>query len=524
MLTNLLFQNNNNEKKYHWQSGSSISGSKLFSEADLVRDLKLEILFDAMADGDNYLKKLCRNILLRPLTNPTIIHMRQAIVKDALTNSEFIREIYREASNSLNEASKYPDYNQPMCAGMVTSMKKVISYSEIASAYLKHLSRLHDLINSKKETFTSEALTKFCRELLSSYTDEFLEGAAQTIQQLLLLRTETEVEIGGHLGSGLKLTDIRLHRICAEDDSGKLMKTPGSFYTNIVRNRKPRRADAIILLDNNRLVGHGEEMLEASFLWILRMLDAFTSECKQLFEALREMFGFYTGCVNLHQKVINTGTRISFPVFSTERNKLAFHNLTDLGLTLKNGGAAVGNTLSLTDKKLVIITGSNQGGKSTFLRSVGLAQLMAQSGLFVAAQNYESSIYQGIYTHFPNEEDSDLRHGLLEEELRKLSELIPHLQPDSLLLMNESFSTTVEYDACILAEQITDAFIKCGITTLFVTHLYEYAHGLYLKNSADCFFLRAGRNPDGSRSYLLKEGEPLRSSYSMDLYNEVFVR
>lgn len=87
--------------------------------------------------------------------------------------------------------------------------------------------------------------------------------------------------------------------------------------------------------------------------------------------------------------------------------------------------------------------------------------------------------------------------------------------------MNESFSSTIEYDASILAEQITTALLQCGITTFFVTHLYEYAHKLYSDNLSDCSFLRAGRNADGSRTYKIEEGEPLKSSFSLDIYHQI---
>lgn len=79
--------------------------------------------------------------------------------------------------------------------------------------------------------------------------------------------------------------------------------------------------------------------------------------------------------------------------------------------------------LSINNRKLCIITGSNQGGKTTFLRSIGLAQLMAQSGLFVAAESFQCCLHTGIFTHFPNEEDQELRYGLLEEELCKLNHI-----------------------------------------------------------------------------------------------------
>ena len=521
MIVNLLFQKQENEKRYSWQSGSLINGNKLFNEADIIRDLKLDILLDALADDDKSLRILFKNILLHPLTNPDEIHMRQGILKDAMLSPEIFYEIYRISSDSIYQTAIYNDLNKPMYAGLITAMKKVITYSEVADIYLKHLSHVHNLISNSMENFTSVRLKEFCQVFLSDYSQNFLEEARKTLDQLLLLRTESEIVVGGHLGTGLKLTDIRLHHISKDGYSDNVNKPFGSFATNNARRIWNRKSDAVILLDNNRLAGHGTEIVEASFIWILRILNNFTDNCKKLFEGLHEMFGFYSGCINLHQKVLNTGTNITFPIFLQDGNKYEFHNLNDLGLVLKEGKSTVGNTLSIVEKRLCIITGSNQGGKSTFLRSIGLAQLMAQSGLFVAAEAMQCNIYKGIYTLFPNEEDSEIRYGLLEEELHKLSDLVSHMQPGSLLLMNESFSTTVEYDASLLAEQIIGAFIKCGITTLFVTHLYEYAHKLFQQNPTDCCFLRAGRISDGSRTYKIEEGEPLKSSFSMDLYRQI---
>ena len=72
-------------------------------------------------------------------------------------------------------------------------------------------------------------------------------------------------------------------------------------------------------------------------------------------------------------------------------------------------------------KSLVIITGANSGGKSTFLRSVGVAQLMMQCGMFVTAQPYQANVTCGIFTHFIRDEDTDMTSGRLDEELRRMS-------------------------------------------------------------------------------------------------------
>ena len=75
---------------------------------------------------------------------------------------------------------------------------------------------------------------------------------------------------------------------------------------------------------------------------------------------------------------------------------------------------AVGNTCRMDHKMLLIVTGANQGGKSTFLRSIGIAQIMMQCGLMVAANSYESGIFPHFFTHFTRREDSEMNSGRLD--------------------------------------------------------------------------------------------------------------
>lgn len=517
MKTNLLYLNN--KENIYCKPSSSTNASP---EADTIRDLKLDILLDAMADGDAYIRKLCKNTLLQPLTDPEEILMRQGVVRDAIKVPNFFSTIYRLSTESMEKTAIYNDLNHPEYKHILTSIKKVIAYSEMAEIHLKNLEIIYHLITEKQPTFSSDRLLAFCTEFLSSYPKNFIEEAKSTVGRLSSLNNGTEFKLGGHIGQGLKLTDTYLHNVFEDD------RNDGSATTASPMNRKRSvfhifdRDEAIILLDNNRLEGYAKEIKEASLIWILKTLSDFTNECRSLYQSLREMSGFYSGSVRLYQRAMHTGTTLCFPEFTYESSYFELHNLTELGLALKDGKTAIGNTLTMSGKKLCIITGPNQGGKTTFLRSIGLAQLMAQSGLFVAAEYFKGSIYNNIYTHFPNEEDKEMRHGLLEEELSKLDGLVTQMQPGALLLMNESFSSTIEYDAGILAEEVTAALISCGMTICFVTHLYEFAHKHYIEKSEATSFLRAGRNSDGSRTFLIEEGEPSKSSFSMDLFKELF--
>ena len=103
-------------------------------------------------------------------------------------------------------------------------------------------------------------------------------------------------------------------------------------------------------------------------------------------------------------------------------------------------GPVVGNDEQSDGKSLVIITGANSGGKSTFLRSVGVAQLMTQCGLFVTAGSYRANVTRGIFTHFIREEDAGMTSGRLDEELRRMSAIAGQIGPSCLMLFNESFA------------------------------------------------------------------------------------
>ena len=126
-----------------------------------------------------------------------------------------------------------------------------------------------------------------------------------------------------------------------------------------------------------------------------------------------------------------------------------------------------------------MITGANQGGKSTFLRSVGLAQLMMQAGMFVAAGSFTATTCTGLFTHYKREEDATMEKGKLEEELARMSGIADQITAGGLLLCNESFASTNEREGSEIARQIIRALTEAGIRIAFVTHLYDLAERLH---------------------------------------------
>ncbi len=178
--------------------------------------------------------------------------------------------------------------------------------------------------------------------------------------------------------------------------------------------------------------------------------------------------------------------------------------------------------MSADDKLLVMITGANQGGKSTFLRSMGLGQLMMQCGMFVPAQSFRANLCDGVFTHFKREEDAGMKSGKLDEELSRMSSIVDNLSPNSIVLLNESFASTNEREGAEIARQIVRALLERGIKVCYVTHLFDLAQGFSRAKLDTALFLRAERLADGRRTFRLVEGEPLPTSYAEDLYRRIF--
>jgi len=238
---------------------------------------------------------------------------------------------------------------------------------------------------------------------------------------------------------------------------------------------------------------------------------------------LRRELAFFIGCLNLADQLILLGEPITFPKPAPiNERQLSCESLYDITLALTMQQKVVGNDIMADGKDSIIITGANQGGKSTFLRSVGLAQLMMQSGMFVPAKSFAANVCSGLFTHYKREEDTSMQSGKFDEELVRMSIIVDNLKPGAIVLFNESFAATNEHEGSEIARQVISALLERQIKVLFVTHLYEFARGFLGKPVGNVLFLRAERKPDGTRTYKLVKGEPLPTSYCLDLYHRIF--
>lgn len=471
----------------------------------LIQDLELPTLFNAMARGDTFLFEVAKQSMLSSVADLDTISYRQQMLQDCLKNASIVKDLYTisvtaiegEKKNYLGYLGKYPDML------LRRSM-------EVLQVFVELLKKLRRIADEHASTFESAGFIRFFTMLQQELNDDYFASIYQHFNDL---KFHNGVLMSAELGQGNKVVNYTLRQ--SPDTKRRWIerifadKPPAYSFTIDDRDETGTRALAEL---KDRGVNHAANALAQS---VDHLLSFFT--------LLRTELAFYIGCLNVHEQLVQKGMPVTFPLpAASGERRHAFQGLYDLTLAFTTSQRVVSNTVNADERELVIITGANQGGKSTFLRSIGLAQLMMQCGMFVPAEAFQANVSTGLFTHYKRKEDATMKSGKLDEELKRMSALVDAITPDSLLLFNESFAATNEREGSEIARQIISALLEKRIKVFFVTHLYDFAHGFYEKGREHVLFLRAERQADGSRTFKMHEGEPLQTSFGEDVYRNVF--
>jgi len=154
---------------------------------------------------------------------------------------------------------------------------------------------------------------------------------------------------------------------------------------------------------------------------------------------------------------------------------------------------------------------------------VGASQAMMQLGMQVPAISAEISVCDGIFTHFPEGADDTIDKGRLGEECARLREIFDAVTPDSMILLDESLSSTGAYEATYIASEILTGFAVMRCRGIFSTHLHDLASSIASINERSGALggiqidtLVAGID-DGRRSFKIYRAKPDGKSYAKDI-------
>ena len=470
----------------------------------LTQDLGLGILLNAMAAKDKYLHNVARRTLFASLHEPADIRYRQAVLADCLAHPEVVRELYGLALAALEQERRQWMFSTQYPASVLHRS------IELLGLVLIQIRRLRDIATEQSAAFASDGFRRLFAELREELDDVYL----QTIEEhLRRLEFRGGVRLSATLGTTNHETTYVLRRRVEGPGWRERIGLPEpESYTYEIDPRDMAGSEII-----GGLRAQGIALAAAA-------VGESTNHILGYFTQLRAELGFYLGCLNLHDALRAKDEPVCMPEpVPAGTAALSARGLYDPCLSLALGSPrAVGSDLEADDKRLVVITGANRGGKSTFLRGLGLAQLMMQAGMFVPAEAFRADVRRGLFTHFKREEDAALRSGKLDEELGRMSSIVDQVGPDSLVLLNESFASTNEREGSEIGRQIVRALLEAGVKVGYVTHMFDLASGLHAELNGEALFLRAERLPDGRRTFRVIEGEPLPTSHGQDIYGRIF--
>jgi DNA mismatch repair ATPase MutS len=462
----------------------------------LESDLELHGILNFMSGGDKTIYNTCEDAMLRPLQSTEAILYRQAALRDAIKNPEAVRRLYAIAAAA--------DQNNKYFMSATRLAETFANAVELLKKYTKMLKDLREVADRKLSEFESEGFRKLFEMLRRELTDDFFAGVQEHLDEM---RDVDNILVSAKLGPNLMSVDYTLRR----KEKGFWLKwnLAPSFSVNAEKGAEELED---IRKRRERAISETTSVMTQSTMFL-----------QGFFNMLRAELAFYAGCLTLIDKMKELGMPICIPtVKPLDSRDRSWRNLYDVSLALTKSQGVIGNDLDAAGKRLYFVTGANQGGKSTFLRSFGQAQLMAQCGMPVGAESYTAPIRRGVFTHFKREEESWMKSGRLDEELTRMSKIVDHLDRGALVLMNESFSSTNEREGSEIACQITSAMIENDVEVFSVTHLYTYA--IAYINNKETQYLRAQRRDDAERTFKVQPGEPLETAFGEDLYQKIFVQ
>lgn len=471
----------------------------------LSQDLELSTLWTAMADGDDFLLDVARKATLLSLGNDaaTVQH-RQRVLADAIRNPADVRALYALAVEAIEGRKKFwfgVFMNYP--SGILRSSVDLMQF------FVGMLHKLRAFAERRSTVFESPGLSTLFTMLRAEFGDDYIANVEWHLKRL---KFDGGVLISASLGRG-------------NEDVGYVLRLPPDklpLWQRLFRKGPPEFGFRLHERDEAgaRMLG---ELQDRGVNLVSNALAQSCDHVLSFFQMLRTELAFYVACLNLHDKLTAAQAPWSFPAMA-EPGELRFRctDLRDACLVLKIGSTVVGNAVEADGRGLIVVTGANQGGKSSFLRACGVAQLMMQAGMFVCAQAYSGERCTGLFTHYKREEDASLKSGKLDEELARLNEIAEGIRPGGQFLSNESFASTNEREGSEIARQTVCALRERNIKVIAVTHLFDFANRLAGEHRDDALFLRAERREDGSRPFKLVVGEALSTSFGEDLYAQVF--
>ena len=477
-----------------------------------------------------------------------IFDLKNAYLTDFFTSDE---EVIKYRQMTLADMLSVPELKKTLAEvhpilDDIQELRRLDSQSSSADSYLYSITEielyvscintLYNGLKSVRERLKSEAfcsLADFISELASSqYYSELnsrLDALASRVREV------RSVTIGVNLDRELRPSSAGVISVNSEQfKSGKTidkilrMSFKNDAFTCIAelspfgKGQSDNKKEALIGAFNTAI----EDVFRSSVKGWRAIAGEYVLDNTDFLLKLLPEIEFITKAAELIERLSeHEGCSVAAPELAPRKEKaFSAKGLYNPRVALAIDDEIVTNDIELDDNaRIYVLTGPNRGGKSVITVATGAAQAMCQLGLYVPCESARISPVDAIFTHFPEGADDTIDKGRLGEECARLKEIFDSVSADSMILLDESLSSTGAYEASYIAAEILSGFAVIGCRGIFSTHLHELASGIgeinerSLKRGGVMIDTLVAGIEDGKRSFKIYRMKPDGKSYARDI-------
>ena len=411
----------------------------------------------------------------------------------------------------------------------IFSAKQLELYFEIIDEAENYYTSLPESEHFASEEF-SQLFDRIHDIATSREYHDLKEGTRKLIEKITRIKS---ISVGFNFDA--KLSPVEMGIISVNDqyiESGKLVDkilrmdfAPNGLQAiePIIAVDKSLKHDEFELLQDSILRSVDKIFVRAVKSWPREFTKYIAEKLAFLLDLLPDL-QFILVVTKIHKKLVESGVPLCIPKYHAKAERIfRAKQLYNPALAIRMSEAGtinsiVSNDIEFDEKgQIYILTGPNNGGKTVFLVSVGMAQILAQLGMLIPAKSIDISPVDRIYVHFPKYSTKE-NMGRLEEECARIKEIFATINTHSLCLFDETFSSTDSEEGCGLAFEILRAIRSYGAHAIFGTHFHQLGRRIdEAKSDGECDgfdFLNAGIEEGKRRTYKITRGKPEGKSYA----------
>lgn len=459
-----------------------------------------------------------------------VLKRRSIVFSDALN----VRGLYDLLVSISGKLASISDILRSECE--VGDRERSIFSAKQLELYFEIIDEAENYYTSlpKTEHFASEEFAQLFDRIHGIATSreyhDLKQGTRKLIEKITRIKS---ISVGFNFDA--KLSPVEMGIISVNDqyiESGKLVDkilrmdfAPNGLQAiePIIAVDKSLKHDEFELLQDSILRSVDKIFVRAVKSWPREFTKYIADKLAFLLDLLPDL-QFILVVTKIHKKLTGSGIPMCIPHYHAKEERIfrakKLYNpalairMSELG-TVKE---IVPNDVEFDEKgQIYILTGPNNGGKTVFLVSVGMAQILAQLGMLIPAREIEISPVDHIYVHFPKYSANE-KTGRLEDECIRIKQIFETVNEHSLCLFDETFSSTDSEEGCQLAFEILRAIRSYGAHAIFGTHFHHLSRRIdEAKSEGDCEgfdYLNAGIEDGRRRTYKITRGRPEGRSYA----------